>query len=835
MFEEIPHFDNIFAGGKLREHIDLLPQKPRAGRTIRLNGIHGVIPVIVRGVMIVDGQLAGCLQIQIIDGVLHLAGSTGGGDGDGAVGPIGSLHIVNDNPLELHGENNGLGGNVSGIDIANVQGIRACVQSGELALCAPLGILIWSRRFFPGHRQQGDLIVAGNFTCGDGSSSVIGTAGDPAQVDGNLAVMVGSVDRLPLFIRSGLLRHLGDGDGALRQKNGEWLNFHFAAGAAVSGFICCGEDITAAMGQVEAAGEAVTSLVGFKQFKAIEFDVGDLGHLVAAAGEFFGGIEECRAVGIFAERHHRRVGVPLIQVYKAVAGDAGALVPHCGAIDAPEHGIELNIRLHVFAGYEGLGGGRFGVIILILADGGLDRGIRSASHLEHDLHITGNGGRDRISIRCCQLGGNVRGAGVRIHWLCGAEPVRRQVARGGVARRIGDNEAVAAVPCDRQWQGPQLVAVLLQLIRDIRTVHRDGNQPAQIGKVCRQIQCSTLLDGCALGQGAAPVNAGSGGVALDIQRLGESLFQLVKTDLAALCPDGDRMRNGFLVVKGDGHRDCAVCRGIRFCAEAGEITAHFNLDRGGGIRPHEIEIDGIRQRLEGEVLVHIGHGQIASQGRGWHILRPDKGFFEVPCAAARFAAVAGCVIPGKDAVVLVDIQGHALAFDLITDIMEGVGCGVGHTDLAFSRHAGHDHNSALVHIVVEDTEISAAIIREFSHGDGGSRFGAGLHGQRQPQGGTHLCVDAADRGEQGIRLHAVEFYVVVGVVFRVFIAVGRIALDSNAQVQAASAIVGVVPVLGNREGAGDGAAIHGLNLAGLGGVLRLLAILRGAQQQIAVG
>ena len=141
--------------------------------------------------------------------------------------------------------------------------------------------------------------------------------------------------------------------------------------------------------------------------------------------------------------------------------------------------------------------------------------------------------------------------------------------------------------------------------------------------------------------------------------------------------------------------------------------------------------------------------------------------------------VAGGVVPDEDAVVIVDVQGHTLALHLVADVVEGVGRRIGHADLALSSLGRHDHDGPLIHIIVEHAEIPAAIVSDLGDGDGRRCFDAGLHGQRQTQGGTDLHIDAADRGKEGLRLHAVELHVVGGVVFNVFIVAGVIALNGH--------------------------------------------------------
>ena len=533
------------------------------------------------------------------------------------------------------------------------------------------------------------------------------------------------------------------------------------------------------MGQDIAAGETVTALIGLEQFQVIEPDAGDLGHLVAVTCKLFNCIDQGSTVSIFAERGHGRIGIPFVQVHKAVAGHA-ALPLDCGTVDAAEDGIEgIFVGFHILARRKVLAGGGFGIVILILTDGGFHSISAAVCHLQHDLHIAGNGSRNGRSVFFGQLGGDLRRSGIRALGQRGTEPVHRQIAGGGIARCVGNDKAAAAVLRDRHRQGPQLVAILFQLSGNVRAIHRDRHQSAQIGKVRSQIYGLTLPDGRRLGKGAAPVDTGCGGIGLDIQRLGEGLLQPVKSNLAALCFDGDGVRNGFAVAEADCHGSFAVCGGIGFRAKTGKIAAHLDLHGRHGIRSHEIQVDGIRQSLEGEGITFIGHCQVASQRRSLQVIGPHKGFHEVPCVMAGVPGVAGGVVPGEDAVVIVDVQGHALALHLVADVVEGVGRRIGHADLALTSLGGHDHHGSLVHIVVENAEVPGAIVCELGDGDRGCCFRAGLHGQRQTQGGTDLHIDAADRGKEGLRLHAVELHVVGGVVFDVFIVAGVIALNGH--------------------------------------------------------
>ena len=186
----IPHLNDILAVGKLRKGVGLLPQGSGNDSAIRLNGIHGVIAVIVRGTLVIDGQLAGRLQIQIVDRILQSADAAGSGNGNGAVGCISGCHVMDDDPQELHSNGNGNSDDSGFIGIPDIEDIVSHIQSGKLIGLLPLGILIRDRGVFSGHRQQGELVAAGYLSGSLGCFAVIDAAGDLTQVDRDLAIAV---------------------------------------------------------------------------------------------------------------------------------------------------------------------------------------------------------------------------------------------------------------------------------------------------------------------------------------------------------------------------------------------------------------------------------------------------------------------------------------------------------------------------------------------------------------------------------------------------------------------------------------------------------------------
>ena len=349
------------------------------------------------------------------------------------------------------------------------------------------------------------------------------------------------------------------------------------------------------------------------------------------------------------------------------------------------------------------------------------------------------------------------------------------------------------------------------------------------------MQSLALLYGCCFRNCAAPVDTGRGGIGLDIQGFGEGLLHFVKSDLFALYRNCNGVRNGFAVIEFDGYGNSSVCGGIGFGTEAGKIACHFDFHRRFGIRSHEIQVDGIRIGLEGEGIAFITYCQVVSQRSGLQVIGPVKGFIEVPFVMTSISRITGVVIPREEAVVIVDVQSHTLSFDLVADVVEGVSRRISHADLSFAGFGGHDYDGPLVHIIVEHAEVPASVVGDLSDGDGRCGFGTGLHSRSQTQGGTDLHIDAVDGGKQSLRLHAVKLHVVVGVEFRILIAAVVITLNGHPEIQTAGAVVGVIIVLGNGEGTGDGSAIHGLDLSRLGGIFCFHAVLHSAQQQITVG
>ena len=394
MVTGIPHLNNVLAGGKSCQGVGVLPQTAGDNGTIRLNGVHSVIAVIVGSALVIDGQPAGFLQIKAVDRIFQRIVTAGCSNGNGAVGGISGCHVLDDDPQELHGNGNGPSDGGGFIRIPDIKDVVSHIQSGQFIGLLPLCVLVRSRDIFSGHRQQGKLVAASRLSGCYGRFAVINTAGDLGQVDLDLAIAVGGVDRLSLLIRGAGLCHLGDGDSAQRQNDGQRIDFHCTADALVSGLIRCGQNIAAAEGQDIAAREAVTALTGSEQFQVIERDAGDFGHLVAFACELFSGVNQRGTIGVFTESGHGRVGIPLIQVHEAVAGHTGAFVLDRGTVDATEDGIKgihvgfTHVRRKV------LTGGCFGIIILIVADSGRDGVILVIGHLQHDLHVAGNGSRN---------------------------------------------------------------------------------------------------------------------------------------------------------------------------------------------------------------------------------------------------------------------------------------------------------------------------------------------------------------------------------------------------------------------------------------------------------
>ena len=175
--------------------------------------------------MVIDGQLAGSFQIKTVDCIFQLAGSAGSSNGNGAVGCGSCFHALDNDPQELDRNVNGSGNHVRCIDVADIENVVSRIQSGHLRVLRPLCIIIRCRDIFSGDGQQCKLIASGYLSGFTGRFAVINAAGDLVKVNRDLAIAVGGVDRTSYFIRGDGLCYLGDGNSALRQNDGQRINY----------------------------------------------------------------------------------------------------------------------------------------------------------------------------------------------------------------------------------------------------------------------------------------------------------------------------------------------------------------------------------------------------------------------------------------------------------------------------------------------------------------------------------------------------------------------------------------------------------------------------------